>query len=783
MRILLVLAAALVSCSVPEPAAPPPAEGSLVAAPTPSPGAPPPGAVPYPDALQTQLAEAWGARDPAYVPRTRHLHPDGGPLYTNRLYLQTSPYLRQHAHNPVNWYPWGDEAFALARESGRPVFLSVGYSTCHWCHVMEEESFEDPEIAAYLNERYVCIKVDREERPDVDAIYMAAVQAMSGGSGGWPMSVWLDAERRPWYGGTYFPARDGDRGGGPGFFTVLQRLEAAYHEQGESVSENAARLVEAVQQRLSPPAGSGVAGVDVLQTAASAAHGSYDAKNGGRRGGPKFPSSYPLRSMLRHHRRSGDSAALAEVVATLDAMSDGGLHDQVGGGFHRYTVDAAWLVPHFEKMLYDNALLVPAYLEAWQATGEERHADVVRDVLRYVGRDMTAPGGAFYSATDADSLAPSGEREEGWFFTWTPTELQEALGAGIAARVGAFWGVGAAGNFEGRSILHRPRPLADVARALGVTAEALAADVAAARETLYTARQARPAPLRDDKILAAWNGLMISAFARAGFAFADADLTARGAAAADFVLRELRVDGVLRRAWLGAPSSHLGFFEDHAFLAQGLLDLFEATGDPRWLRETLALDAQIQARFEDPAGGWFVTPSDGEPLLLRQKPSYDGAVPTGTSVHVLTLYRLLAMTGDDAYRVRAEAALQTAGLVLEKQPLAMSELLLAVDFRTDRSTEVVIVVPGCAPAASVEALLAPLRSAFAPNRVLLRATEGDGIAALASLTPVVEGKAARDGLPTAYVCEQGACKWPTTDPAQLAEQVGVIEPYPAGPAR
>jgi uncharacterized protein len=737
-------------------------------------GDPPPSAQPYSGDLQERLTAAWSDRDPAYRPRTHHLREDGGPKYTNRLLLETSPYLLQHAHNPVNWFPWGDEAFALAEELGRPVFLSVGYSTCHWCHVMEEESFEDAEIAAWLNDNYVCIKVDREERPDVDAIYMAAVQAMSGGSGGWPMSVWLTANRKPYYGGTYFPARDGDRGSGIGFFTIVQRLKLAHDDQAESVAENADRLVAAIQQQLSPPAGSGVAGVDVLQVAGEQAHASYDATNGGRKGGQKFPSTYPLRSMLRHHRRSGDSKALAEVTHTLTAMARGGIYDQAAGGFHRYTVDTAWQVPHFEKMLYDNALLVPAYVEAFQATGNPSFARTAREVLDYVARDMTHAGGGFYSATDADSLGPTGEREEGWFFTWTPTELAAVLGPDAAKTLGTVYDVTEGGNFEGRNILHLPRSLAESAAQLGTTEEALRPDVDRWREKLYQARKDRPAPLRDDKILAAWNGLMISAFARASFALDEPKYVTAASRAAEFVLENLRVEGVLRRAWLGAPSSYLAYLEDHAFLAQGLLDLFEATGDSRWLTEAVALDAQLQARYEDPVGGWFVTASDGEALLIRQKPAYDGAVPTGTSIHVLTLYRLLAMTGDDTYRVRAEAALKTAGLVLEKQPLAMSELLQAVDWRTDKALEVVIVVPeGVDPGP----LLEPLRSSFVPNRVLLQVTEGAGQEALAGMVPLVGGKSSREGKPTAYVCEKGACKWPTTDPAKLREQITEAAPY------
>ncbi|HWP67024.1 MAG TPA: thioredoxin domain-containing protein, partial [Candidatus Limnocylindria bacterium] len=589
-------------------------------------GDPLPGAAPLDAQTLARVEKKWRARDPDYRPRTRHLRPDGSPKYTNRLFLEPSPYLRQHAHNPVNWYPWGDEAFAAARALGRPVLLSVGYSTCHWCHVMEEESFEDEEIARYLNEHYVAIKVDREERPDIDAIYMSAVQALTGG-GGWPMTVWLTPDREPFYGGTYFPARDGDRGARTGFLTLLAKLDAVYREQPDQVTGAASELVRSVTARLAPEGGGGArTDATVLDAAAEFYRSRFDATNGGTRGAPKFPSNLPVRFLLRQHRRTGGEVSLAMATLTLEKMAAGGMHDQVGGGFHRYATDARWLVPHFEKMLYDNALLTVAYLEGYQATGRAEFAEVARRILRYVERDMTAPEGGFYAATDADSPAPDGRREEGWFFTWTPAEIDAALGPARARVVEAYYGVTAAGNFEGRNILHTPRPLEAVAAELALPPERVQAIVEESREMLYAARAKRPPPLRDEKILTAWNGLMISAYAQAALVLGDPAYAARAARAADFVLTRMRVNGRLRRSWKDGEARHEAYLDDYAFLIAGLLDLYEATGERRWLDEAVALDRVLEAHYEDrAAGGFFMTSDDHETLLVREKPGSDGA--------------------------------------------------------------------------------------------------------------------------------------------------------------
>jgi hypothetical protein len=748
---------------------------------SPAPGGPAmmdslPGASPFPTDLTDGLRAKWAARDPSYKPRTRHLLPDGSPKYTNRLFLESSPYLLQHAHNPVSWYPWDDDAFETARRLGRPVLLSVGYSTCHWCHVMEEESFDDEEIARFLNENYVVIKVDREERPDVDAIYMSAVQIMTGG-GGWPMTVWLTPERKPFFGGTYFPARDGDRGARMGFLTLLRRLKEAYTgAQADRVSETSARLAEAIRQNLAPaPGGKELPAAGVLESAAAHYRSRYDGIHGGVAGAPKFPSGLPLRFLLRYHRRTQDANALQMATQTLEKMAAGGMYDQVGGGFHRYSTDERWLVPHFEKMLYDNALLAMAYLEAHQATGREEFGRVAREILRYVERDMTSPEGAFYSATDADSPTPDGRREEGWFFTWTPDELRAVLDEEQARVVIAYYGVSSRGNFEGRNILHVARPLADVARDLGLSLEKARAVIEESKDRLYAARAKRPPPLRDDKILAAWNGLIIAAHAQAALVLGDERYAERAARAATFVLTRMRQDGRLLRSYKGAQARHTGYLDDYAFLIAGLLDLYEATGEPRWLKEALALDGVLEGSYEDKGhGGYFMTSHDHEALLAREKPAYDGAEPSGNSVQALNLMRLHELTTQDRYRQRAERTLQAFGGRLSQSPAALSEMLLAADFHLDTPKELVIVTPHSRTDA--EALLARLRSTFVPNRVLTVVAEGSDLAAQSQLVPLLQGKVTRNGQATAYVCEQRVCKLPTSDPEVFARQIQKVEP-------
>jgi uncharacterized protein YyaL (SSP411 family) len=733
------------------------------------PGAPPPAA-----GLSARLRAALAARGPGYLPRTRHLV-GKAPRYTNRLILESSPYLLQHAHNPVDWHAWNDEAFAEARRRGVPLFVSIGYSTCHWCHVMEVESFEDEELARYMNGHYVCIKVDREERPDVDAVYMSAVEALTG-SGGWPMSVWLTPDRAPFFGGTYFPARDGDRGASHGLLTLLRQLSETYLKDPARVAQQAAELTSAVRRELEgeaaapaasvmsgglPDAGAITAAVDTFKRA-------FDEQNGGLRGAPKFPSSLSVRLLLRDHRRTGDAEALRMATFTLEKMAAGGLCDQIGGGFHRYATDAAWQVPHFEKMLYDNALLAVDYLEAYQVTGRADFARVGRETLDYLLREMTSPEGGFYSATDADS-----DGEEGKFFVWSAAEVRAVLGAD-ADRFARYYGVTSAGNFQGgNNVLHVPRP-DEVERAA----------LDGARERLYAVRARRVAPARDEKILAAWNGLAISALATGGRILDDDRYVQAAARAADLVLTKLRVGGRLTRSYVDGRAGQPGYLEDYTFVAAGLFDLYEASFDPRWLREALALCNESERLFADPArGGWFATAADGEQRLARERPRGDGPTPSGASVALMNALRAAAFTGDDHWRAIADRALSALRSALSERPTSLSDALLALDFRTDAAREVVVVWPQeTGPKTGVEAaapLLSVLRRTFLPNRALAGSAEGDALSALATLAPIVEGKRALRGRSTAYVCLRGHCQLPTSDPTVLRRQLGRTNASPA----
>ncbi len=732
----------------------------------------PPGVSPFDDVLRKRLSTAWESRAAEYVPRTKHVRPDGLPKYINRLFLESSPYLRQHAHNPLNWFPWGDEAFELARSLGRPVLLSIGYSTCHWCHVMEEESFDDEEIARYLNEEYIAIKVDREVRPDLDAIYMSAVQLFLQGRGGWPMTLWLTPDREPYSGGTYFPAHDGDRGISVGFLTMLKRMKEAYDEQPTRIAEVSAQVAERVRTMLTPEiSGESLPTMAALQAATIYYREHFDQVHGGLRSQIKFPSSLPIRFLLRHYKRTGDEQSLDMATRTLERMAAGGIHDQVGGGFHRYSTDSAWLVPHFEKMLYDNALLVSSFLEAYQVTGREDFAQVVRTTLRYVDRDMTSPEGAFYSATDADSLGPSGEREEGWFFTWTPDEFAAALGGREkSAMARAFYGVTDSGNFEGRTILSTPRLISDVAVEMGVSTDEFRQTIDEARNQLYQVRAKRPQPLRDEKILTGWNGLMISAFARAALIMNEPSYSACAAKAADYVLTQLRNGGRLLRTALNGKAQQPAYLSDYAFLIAGLLDLYEATGELRWLKEAKELDAVLENNYEDTVeGAFFRTADDHESLITREKPSFDNAEPSGNSVHLLNLLRLSEFTSDDRYRQRAQEGFKVFSNVLTKSPAAVSEMLLALDFNLDNPREIIIVVPKTKEEA--KPFLDVLRSRFLPNRILVVTTEGAELDRQTTLVPLLKDKVARDNKATAYVCENRICALPTTEPAMFETQI------------
>jgi uncharacterized protein YyaL (SSP411 family) len=662
--------------------------------------------------------------------------------------------------------------------------ISIGYATCHWCHVMEEESFENEEIAFFLNQNFIAIKVDREERPDIDTVYMSALHAM-GAQGGWPLNVFVTADRRPFYGGTYFPPYDYSRG--IGFLSLLKRLREVYDRDPGQLTQVGSQLTDAVRGMLAPAAGeTAPLADDPLEQATAFYRKRFDAENGGLAGAPKFPSSLPVRLLLRRYRSTGDSELLAMAEFTLRRMAEGGICDQVAGGFHRYATDERWLVPHFEKMLYDNALLAVSYLEGYQVTGYRELAEVAREILRYLQRDLAAPEGAFYAATDADSLTGSGEREEGFFYTWTPQELKEMLGSERAAVIAAYFGVSEAGNFEGRSIAHRSRTMAQVVASLkkGAAGNAPLSELSEARareivqqsrEALYQARQRRPLPLRDEKILASWNGLALSAFARAGLILDDPDAIDQARSTARFILGNMVADGRLAHGYQEGEAKGEGFLDDYAFIIAGLIDLFEATGEACWLERALELAAVVQSDFADPAsGGYFMTGSRHEELIAREKPTYDGAVPSGNSVTAMNLLRLHALTGEAAYLQQAEGALTAFAATLSSAPTGLSEMLLALDFHRENAKQVVIVAPLGNRQAAQE-LLEQFRAHFLPNRVLVLVCEGEELERASAVIPLLREKKAQGDQAVAYLCEHRSCRRPTSDPEEFGRQLSENE--------
>ena len=734
---------------------------------------PHPGAEAVDAKLAAKFRSMHAKKGGTYTPRTKHKDQNGWAHYTNRLFLESSPYLLQHAHNPVNWYPWGDEAFATARKKNRPVLLSIGYSTCHWCHVMEEESFEDLEIAAYINANYVAVKVDREERPDVDAIYMSAVQAITG-RGGWPMTVWLTPDRNPFYGGTYFPARDGDRGAPTGFLTLLQKIKAGYDRRPEAIRQAGAQLTDVIQRMLTPAKGGAPPLEPVLHEAIAHLKARFDEVNGGVVGAPKFPSTMPVRLLLRYHRRTGDKAVLGMVEKTLLKMANGGIYDQAGGGFHRYATDEKWLVPHFEKMLYDNALLAMAYLDGYQVTGNPIFQRVANETLLYIQRDMTSPEGGFYTATDADSLTPEGETEEGYYFTWTPGELESALGKRDAAIAARYYDVTASGNFEGRNILNLKSSPEAVATDLGISAEVLATTIEKIKPKLYEQRNRRPPPLRDEKILTAWNGLMISAFAKAGLLFDNPDYIQTARRAATFIRQYLYADNRLLRSYVDGQASHTAYLDDYTFFIAALLDLFEADPDPDWIKAAIEIEKTLSRHYWDSdGGGYFMTANDHESLIAREKPGYDGALPSGNAIAVMNLLRLSEFTTDDRYRQKAVKTMAAFAALFESNPLVLTEMLAALDFSLDSAKELVIVSPSGKTRAS-KPFLARLRNTYLPNRALIQVEMGKHARKLAEILPIVEGKTANGDQPVAYVCEKGVCRLPSVTPEDFAAQIAPV---------
>ncbi len=666
---------------------------------------------------------------------------------SNRLAAETSPYLLQHAHNPVDWYPWGPEALERAAEWDRPILLSVGYSACHWCHVMERESFEDPATAEVMNKLFVNIKVDREERPDLDEIYMKAVQAFSRGHGGWPMTVFMTPGGLPFFGGTCFPPEP--RQGMPSFAQVMAHVDRIWREhrtEVEGVGKDVVSHIEALSRLPAPAPGPGQ---DWLETAARSFAQEFDPAWGGFGPQPKFPPHGALAALLAHHRLSGDERSLVMATETLDKMSLGGMHDLAGGGFARYSVDREWRIPHFEKMLYDNAQLAPVYVDAWRVTGQEGYARVARRCLDFVLRELTHPDGGFYSALDADS-----EGEEGLFYVWTPEGLRSALGTEDGDRAAALLEVTDTGNFEqGRSALRLPVPW----DALSVVDRLFLDRIL---PVLAETREHRVRPGLDDKIITAWNGMTISAFARAAGSLKEPRYRDAGERAAAFLLDRVTVDGRLQRTWKDGKAHVPGVLDDHAWLVQGLLDLFESGGDTGWLERALALaDRTMELFWDEESGGFFHTGNDAEQLVVRTQSLISGAVPSGNGIAALAWHRLGLLTDREDLLGVSERLLCAARPILDRAPRALGPELLAGEWRSRGGQEVAVVGPDGAEA---EALWAVVQRGYHPLRVLARVR-----AEASDLLPWMSGRDARQGRATGWVCRNSTCLPPVHTPEAL----------------
>ena len=682
----------------------------------------------------------------------------------NRLADETSPYLLQHKDNPVDWYAWGEEAFAKARAEDKPIFLSVGYSSCHWCHVMERESFENDQIAALMNEHFINIKVDREERPDVDSIYMTVLQAMTR-SGGWPMSIFLTPDRRPFYAGTYFPPDE--RGGMPAFPRVLASIAEAYKDRRNEVLTTSNQIVDHLKAQTEARVSVQPLTRDPLSLAFRELATTFDNEHGGFGQAPKFPQPMICEFLLRYWFSSRDEKALQMVELTLSKMARGGMYDQIGGGFHRYSTDELWLVPHFEKMLYDNAQLAQLYLHAWQATGKQCYRRIVEQVLSYVEREMLDPQGGFYSAQDADT-----EGEEGRFFVWEPAEIDDLLGEEAGRIVRAFYDVTDAPNFEGRNILWAPSSDEEVAAELGLTLGELDTALEAARAKLLAARDQRVRPGRDDKVLTSWNALMLKAFAEAGAALSQPSYLNIARRNAEFILSALAQDGRLLRTWKatadGSGQSKLkGYLEDYALLVDALLSLYEATFEPRWLSQARFLADTMTELFHDPDKGvFFDTGSDHEQLLVRPRDLSDNAMPSGGSAAATALLRLAVFTGNREYERYAVSSLRSVQEYLSAAPSGLANWLCALDFYLSTPKEIVIIGPRQNPA--TQALLQAASTCYLPNRVIAGADTGQERLE----SPLLEGRGMIDDRPTAFVCENYACELPVTSASALTKQLG-----------
>jgi hypothetical protein len=674
----------------------------------------------------------------------------------NRLAGETSPYLLQHAHNPVDWYPWGPEALERAKGEDKPIFLSIGYAACHWCHVMERESFEDAATAEDLNRDFVAVKVDREERPDLDQVYMGAVQSMTG-QGGWPMSVFLTPDGKPFYGGTYFPPRPAH--GMPAFRQVLAGVARAWRDERLEVLAAGTRLVDALVQQQAGASSGDAPSRALLDSATAAIEASFDARNGGWGSAPKFPQPMTIEYLLRRAVTTGDQRPLAVARRTLDAMADGGVHDQLGGGFHRYATDAIWLVPHFEQMLYDNAQLARAYTHAFAATGDARYSDVAAGTLDYMIRELLTADGTFAASQDADT-----DGVEGKTFTWSAAEVRELLGDDATAFEEAY-GITDEGNWEETNILSRVAP---------PTGDPEAEErLARARAVLFEHRGSRPQPARDDKALAAWNGLAIAALADAArYLTAGRRYLEVATRAADAILAGLlRPDGRLGRSWKDERSSGEGVLEDYTHLVDGILALYEAGHDERWFRVARGLMDAVLAHFADPEGGFFDTADDHETLVTRPKDVQDNAVPAGGSMAASVLLRLAALTGDDRYRNAADRGIAAVTAYVARYPTGFANWLSAIHLAVEGVDELAVV--GEPDDAGTRALVAVASEEYRPGLVLAVAAEPD-----ASALPLLAGRARVDGRATAYLCRNFACRLPVTDPAALRDQLTALATTP-----
>ncbi|GEN35790.1 thioredoxin domain-containing protein [Aneurinibacillus danicus] len=681
----------------------------------------------------------------------------------NRLANEKSPYLLQHAYNPVDWYPWSEEAFEKARTEGKPIFLSIGYSTCHWCHVMERESFEDQEVADLLNQHYVSIKVDREERPDVDHIYMEVCQAMTG-HGGWPLTVVMTPDKKPFFTGTYFPKES--KYGRPGLMDILTQLHSKWTEDQDRVVRTGQQIVDAIQEHHSKTKGKGELTKETLTQAYEQYESTFDPQYGGFGQAPKFPSPHNLSFLLRHWKLTKQTHALEMVEKTLDTMHRGGIYDHVGGGFSRYSTDEKWLVPHFEKMLYDNALLALVYLDTYQATGKEKYADVARQIFTYVLRDMTDPEGGFYSAEDADS-----EGEEGKFYVWRPEEVHAILGEEDGARFNRVYDITDYGNFEHSTSIPNlvEKSLEQSAQEEGMELDELKQFIEKCRVQLFEAREKRVHPHKDDKILTAWNGLMIAALARGAVVLGDEEYAKAAANAVHFIGNKLqREDGRLLARYRDGEAAFPGYLDDYAFLIWGLLELYEATFEADYLMYALELQEQQFALFWDKeSGGFYFYGSDAEQLLTRPKELYDGAMPSGNSVAAMNLARLSRLTGnDDIVRLTSEQISAFAGDVA-LHPMAYSHFMMAVQFLFGPTQEVVIAAPNKQAA---QEMVQEVRRHYMPNAVVSVVTN-EAREKLLLLAPMLTDKTTKDGKATAYVCENFACQAPVTSLEELKQQL------------